>query len=115
MRKIAIAACLQANDVCAGCGCLNAFNDRTRHFSRYAGEEVRLTAFMRCSHCLKEGGDPMEDAGFAEKLQRLVDEGVLTVHIGVCAGRDAESACPGMAQMARAFAARGLEVIWGTH
>ncbi|MDO4866897.1 MAG: CGGC domain-containing protein [Clostridia bacterium] len=115
MRKIAIAACLQANDVCAGCGCLNAFIDRTRHFSRYAGEEIRLVAFMRCSHCLKDGGDPMEDAGFAEKLQRLVDEGVATVHISVCAGRDAASACPGMAKMARAFAARGLEVVWGTH
>ena len=115
MKKIAIAACLRANDVCAGCGCLNAYNGRSRHFERYAGQEVQLIAFMRCSHCLREGGDPMEDAGFTEKLDRLVSEGVQVVHIGVCAGKDAQSACPAMASMARAFSEKGLEVVWGTH
>ena len=114
MKKIAIVACLRANDVCAGCGCLNAFYERRKHFERYAGEDVRLTAFMRCSHCVREG-DPMADAGFVEKLERLVKEGTEVVHIGVCAGHGAADACPGMAQMARAFAERGMEVVWGTH
>ena len=115
MKKIAILACLRANDVCAGCGCLNAFQDRRKHFERYAGEDVRLTAFMRCSHCLWEDGEPMEDAGFVEKLERLVSEGTEVVHVGVCAGRDADTACPGMAKMVREFEARGVEVVWGTH
>lgn len=114
MKRIAILACLQANDVCAGCACLNALYDRQRHFERYAGEEVRLTAFMRCSRCVREG-DPMADAGFVEKLDRLVREGTEAVHIGVCAGKDAQSACPGMAKMARAFEQRGVKVVWGTH
>ena len=115
MKRIAILACLRANDVCAGCGCLSALQDRMRHFARYAGHEVRLTAFMRCSRCVREDGEPMEDEGFVEKLDRLVSEGTEVVHIGVCAGRDADTACPGMAKMVRAFEARGVEIVWGTH
>ena len=115
MKWIAILACLRANDVCAGCGCLSAFQDRTGHFELYAGEDVRLTAFMRCSHCIRKGGEPLEDAGFAEKLDRLLSEGTEVVHIGVCAGKDAGAACSGMAKMIRAFEARGIEIIWGTH
>ena len=114
MKRIAILACLRANDVCAGCGCLNALYDRKAHFDRYAEEEVRLVAFMRCSHCVQEG-DPMEDPGFVEKLDRLVREGAEAVHIGVCAGRDDDTACPGMRKMSRAFSERGVEVVWGTH
>ena len=114
MKRIAIVCCLQANDVCAGCACLNAFYDRRKSFERYAGEELRLMAFMRCSHCVKEG-DPMEDAGFVEKLERFVSEGVEIVHIGICAGREEETACPGMKKMADAFREKGLEVVWGTH
>ena len=115
MKKIAILACLRANDVCAGCGCLNAFYDRRKHFERYAGEELLLTAFMRCSSCLREGGDPMEDAGFVEKLERLAQEGTQSVHIGVCAGKDADTACPAMRRMAHAFEEKGVEIVWGTH
>lgn len=114
MRKIAIVCCLGANDVCAGCACLNAFYDRRRSFERYAGEELRLTAFMRCSHCVKDG-DPLSDPGFVEKLERLVSEGTQTVHIGICAGREEETACPGMKKAAAAFREKGLEVVWGTH
>ncbi|MBQ8088113.1 MAG: CGGC domain-containing protein [Clostridia bacterium] len=114
MKKIAILACLNANDVCAGCACLNAVYDRLAHFERYADQDIRLTAFMRCSHCVKTG-DPMQDAGFVEKLDRLIREGTETVHIGICAGRKEEDGCPGMRRMADAFRARGVEVVWGTH
>ena len=61
MKRIAIVACENSNTVCAGCACLNAFYDRRKSFERYAGEELRLMAFMRCSHCVKDG-DPMQDA-----------------------------------------------------
>ena len=50
MKRIAIVACENSNTVCAGCACLNAFYDRRKSFERYAGEELRLMAFMRCSH-----------------------------------------------------------------
>ena len=85
MKRIAIVACENSNTVCAGCACLNAFYDRRKSFERYAGEELRLMAFMRCSHCVKDG-DPMQDAGFVEKLERFVSESVEIVHIGLCGG-----------------------------
>ncbi len=114
MKRIAIAACENSNSVCAACACLKAFNERIRAFERYAGEDICLTAFMRCSHCDKEG-DPMTDAGFVEKLDRFVSEGVDIVHIGPCGGRTEETACPAMAKMAQAFRSRGMTVVWGTH
>ena len=46
MKRIAIVACENSNTVCAGCACLNAFYDRRKSFERYAGEELRLMAFM---------------------------------------------------------------------
>ena len=114
MKKIAIFCCLRANDVCAGCACLNAFYDRRRAFARYEGEQLRLTAFARCSNCVKDS-DPMNDPGFVEKLERFVSEGVEIVHIGICAGREEESGCPGMKKAVQAFRGKGMDVIWGTH
>lgn len=113
MKRIAILACLKANDVCAGCGCLNAFYNRHGAFEHYVGDELRLTAFMRCSHCVNEL-DPLEDPGFLEKLDRLVNEGTECVHIGICAQHDGEP-CPGMWRMADAFSQRNVEIEWGTH
>ena len=115
MKKIAMLNCLRANDVCAGCACMNAFYEKRATFARYADEELRLTAFMRCSHCLRDGGDVMQDEGFVEKLERLIQEGTQAVHFGVCCGKSDESRCPAAKQMAEAFAARGVEVVWGTH
>lgn len=113
MKKIAILACKNSNQVCAGCACLNAFYDRKKTFERYAGEELRLTAFMRCSKCHTEI-PPLEEAGFQEKLERLIHEGTECIHIGICAKKNGEI-CPGMAQMAKAFEERGVEIVWGTH
>ena len=114
MKKIAIVSCENSNTVCAGCACLNAFYDRRKSFERYAGEELRLTAFMRCSHCVKDG-DPLSDPGFVEKLERLVSEGTQTVHIGICAGMTEAEGCPGMLKMVKAFRDKGVRVVWGTH
>ena len=113
MRKIAILGCQKSNQVCAGCACLNAFYDRKKAFERYAGEELRLTAFMRCSKCCTEVS-PQEEPGFLEKLDRLVSEGTECVHIAKC-GLKKGKACPGMAQMAKCFEERGIEVVWGSH
>ena len=114
MKRIAILACLRANDVCAGCSCLNALHDRRAAFARYGNESIRLTAFMRCSRCVRDA-DPLQDEGFMEKLQRLAEEGTETIHIGICAGRDESSRCPGMVRMAHAIEEKGIRVVWGTH
>lgn len=113
MKKIAILACQKSNQVCAGCACLNAFYDRRKTFERYADDDIRLTAFMRCSKCYTEVA-PMEEPGFLEKLERLISEGTECIHIGICAMKNGD-VCPGMAQMVKAFEERGVEIVWGTH
>jgi len=45
----------------------------------------------------------------------MASEGVEIVHIGVCAGRNAESACPGMLKMIEAFEDKDMKTVWGTH
>ena len=112
MKKIAIVACLNANDVCAGAACLEALYQRKAHFASYGGEEVKLCAFMRCSRC---GVDPEEDRGMTEKLERLVKCGVEVAHIGVCAKKRDGTICPHMEKTAEWLTAHGIKVVWGTH
>ena len=74
----------------------------------------RLTAFMRCSACRRDGGEP--DAGEIEKLDRLAKEGTEAVHVGVCAlDRASGGMCPGMRRLAEECRARGMEVVLRTH
>ena len=112
MKKIAILACLKANEVCAGVACLNAFEDRLAHFTEYANEEVRLCAFMRCSEC---GKYPEESRGMTEKLERILRCGVETVHIGVCAKKRDGTVCPYMEKTAEWLENHGIRVVFGTH
>lgn len=112
MKKIAILACLRANDVCAGVGCLNALEERRGHFRIYEGEPVRLCAFLRCSQC---GVDPEADAGMMEKLERIVRCGVETAHVGICAARKDGTVCPHMAKTAAWLEEKGVKILWGTH
>jgi len=112
MKKIAIIACLNANDVCGGASCLDALYARRAHFADYAGEEIKLCAFMRCSRC---GVDPEDDKGMTEKLERLLKSGVEIAHIGVCAKKRDGTICPHMLKTADWLEAHGIKVIWGTH
>ena len=114
MKRAAILTCLKAVDVCAGCSCLTAFYDRKAAFARYQGQDLRLTAFLHCSHC-HEDCPPEQDPGLLEKLDRLGQEGTEAVHIGVCAkGRDG-ALCPGMGTIVRMLEKRGIPVVYGTH
>ena len=112
MKKLAILTCLQANDVCAGVSCLEALAARRGGFIPYAGQEVQLCAFLRCSHC---GANPTEDPGMLEKLERIASCGVDAAHVGVCAQKKNGARCPQMAQAAAWLEARGIEVVWRTH
>ena len=102
----------QANEVCAGVSCLQAFADRQASFAAYAGQAVMLAAFLRCSHC---GTDLEQDSGMQEKLERLVQCGIGVVHIGICARRRDGSICPYMDQAAGWLRDHGISVVWGTH
>lgn len=111
MKKIAMLNCLNANDRCTGAGCLKAFYARTGGFAAYGEEELTLTAMARCSHCRM----PLEeDTGMQEKLDRLLEIGTQTVHIGVCASPRGQR-CPTMESYAEWLNGHGIEVVWRTH
>lgn len=111
MTKIAIMNCLKANQVCAGVACLDALRERRAGFACYAGEDVDLRAFLRCSNC---GKTPQEDHGMTEKLERLVSSGVEVVHIGVCAQMNGIR-CQTMESYAAWLEEHGIRVVWKTH
>lgn len=111
MTKIAMMNCLKANQVCAGVACLDALRERRAGFACYAGEDVDLRAFLRCSSC---GKTPQEDPGMTEKLERLVSSGVEVVHIGVCA-QPKGIRCQTMERHAAWLEERGIRVVWKTH
>lgn len=111
MTKIAMMNCLKANQVCAGVACLDALRERRAGFACYAGEDVDLRAFLRCSNC---GKTPQEDPGMTEKLERLVSSGVEVVHIGVCA-HPKGIRCQTMERYAAWLEEHGIRVVWKTH
>lgn len=113
MKHIAILTCLEACRVCTGAACLEAWNKRARQFSRYAGEEAQLNAFLHCNGC---HSDPMSDPGIAEKLQRLTEIGVDIVHLGVCTVKQETGVlCPTIKILAEQLHQKGTEIVVGTH
>ncbi len=113
--KIAILTCLNSNDVCTRAGCLQAFFQRKDFFKNY-GEDVELTALMTCNGCKKERPvEPEEDAGMQEKIQRLKDENVEVVHIGVCRNTQDKTECPRMTRITHMLEKEGIRIVRGTH
>lgn len=108
--KIAMLNCLKANEVCTGAGCLKAFNGKMRHFADYE-EPLELVAMARCNGC--EAGI---NAGFQEKLERIVSEGAKVCHLGICTVRqDTGKECPTITQAAQYLESQGLTIVRGTH
>ena len=117
--KIGILTCIRANDVCTGAGCLNAFCDRTNAFSGY-GEDMRLGAFMTCNDCEdRQPLEPEEDPGMQEKLERLVQEEIKIMHVGVCVWLKNDKfesyLCPRIIKICRMMENAGIQVVQGTH
>lgn len=110
--KLAILNCLKSNRVCTGAACLKALSERTHSFAPYAGEEIELTAFLRCNGC---GTSPREDAGIVEKLDRLQSIGTQVLHLGLCTNKKGTGECPTITQMAQMAQERGIRVVRGTH
>lgn len=118
MKKIAILTCLRANECCTGASCFSALHRRRAHFSAYEGEEVELAAFWSCNGC----GRPVEgDRGMAEKIERLLREGIDVLHVGVCTQRRSREnpgerhECPTITEICRIFEDKGVTVVRGTH
>ena len=113
MKKIAILTCLNACQICTGASCLDAWNNKSKHFAAYAGEDASLEAFFHCNGC---ANDPETDKGMIEKLDRLQTIGVETVHIGVCTvKRETKALCSVIIQIQDMLHSRGIQTIQGTH
>ena len=79
--KIAILQCLNISAHCTGFGCLKAYNSGDKHFAQYGDDRPALLAFFLCNGC---STDHATDEGWLRKLNRLRDEGVDKIHVGVC-------------------------------
>ena len=117
IKNIAILTCLRVCEVCTGALCFAAFNGKTKSFARYADEDVTLCAFTHCNGCDK---DPDDDRGMNEKLERLKQIGVDTVHLSVCTGKGRPDdpdrpICPTILKIEKRLLADGIEVVRGTH
>ena len=116
MKKIGILHCINANDVCAGVGCLKSFMNKKDFFKKYEAEFIELGAFFTCNGCKEyREVEPEEDEGIIEKLDRLVEENISIVHVGVCRKLKDGSECPRITTMTLMLEDRGIEVIRGTH
>lgn len=71
---------------------------------------------MTCSGCKEERPqEPEEDAGMAEKLERLSAEGISVIHIGVCRVQTDGQECERMIKIGNMLETRGIRVVRGTH
>ena len=104
--------CLKSNRVCTGAACLQALNERKKSFAQYKGQNIELTAFMRCNGC---DIDPEGDKGIIEKMDRLQKIGTEVLHVGVCTVKKEGGECPTITKMIEMAQQRGIRVVRGTH
>lgn len=115
MCKVAILTCDLANRTCTGAGCMKAFNNREAFFEGYK-DDTKLVAFMHCNGCTDiMPYMPREDEGMIKKVDRLKNECVDVVHIGVCRNKRDGYECSRMTEIACMIEERGIKVVRGTH
>ncbi len=113
--KIGILHCLEATKVCAGCGCLNAFNLKKGSFTEYTTEDI-LAAYFTCNGCKKQNEvSPKEDMGMIEKVDRLQSEGIDVVHVGVCCENADGRLCGRMEEIIEMIKLKGIQIKSRTH
>lgn len=125
MKRIGILSCRNAGQVCAGVGCLRAFFRRESAFSAYGEEPLELVAFLHCNGCEGvEDQGPFDhgifpplasEPGLLEKLDRLQQEQVDVVHLGICCWNRQGEECPAIIELSRELQRRNIAVVKGTH
>lgn len=105
--KIAICNCERVIGRCSSMGCFRCFNDKSKHFSRYEGKEVILSAYNYCNGCSSGSFDDLEKIA-----SRMADGGISIVHLGPCALK-----CPTgkLDTIKEVFLSKGMDLVEGTH
>ena len=82
-RRIAVMVCRETTDGCTGAACFWAFDTKYKNFAQYQDSPVpvKLWGFFHCNGC---DSDWDSDEKMKKKLNRLKEEGVEKVHLGVC-------------------------------
>lgn len=108
--RIAIMICKKSAEGCTGAACFWAYDAQERSFAQYRQSDipVKLWGFFHCGGC---DIDRATDKGLHKKLDRLREEGVKKVHLGVCI----RNACPRIEEHRSILAQYGLESEVGTH
>lgn len=109
-KRIAIMICKKSAEGCTGAACFWAYDSLERSFAQYRDSTVpvKLWGFFHCGGCDIE----LEtDAGLRKKLERLVEEGVETVHLGVCM----RNYCPSIQAHVALVESYGIRCEIGTH
>lgn len=117
MKKVAILRCLITSASCAATGCFRAFNEKTKAFERYQGEDVQLGAMWTCNGC---GNSRLENQeGIEKKIARMKANEFDVVHLSGCCTKTRENGekylCPNIAEIAGRLEELGIEVVNGTH
>lgn len=114
MKKIAILRCLNKSYSCTGSGCMRAWNERTKAFAPYAGEDAVLATMLNCNGCDR---DPSTDEAMVKKLDRLQKMGVEIVHTSGCTVKDPADPvyCENVEKIVSMLHDRGIQTVHGTH
>lgn len=107
-ERIAIMVCKKSADHCIGSSCMWAFHEHFRSFEQYKDRPAKLWAMFHCGGC---DIDRETDPDFRRKIDRLKDDGVFKVHLGVCI----RNSCPHIRQMCDTFDKAGIPWEIGTH
>ncbi len=83
MEKIGIINCYEISKKCAGVGCINAFNEKSGAFDKYAFRDVEIGSFIQCEGC-GEGAT----AEIIRKSELMEAQGIKTIHLSSCIKSD---------------------------
>lgn len=83
MEKIGIINCYEISKKCAGVGCINAFNEKSGAFDKYAFKDVEITNFVQCNGC-----NDNATVDIIEKSKKMEAEGIKTIHLSTCIKSD---------------------------
>jgi predicted metal-binding protein len=79
LKKIGIINCYEVSKKCSGNGCINAFNNKSGSFDKYAYQDAEIAGFIQCPGCSEN-----VIQNLIEESEKLKAEGVEAIHLSTC-------------------------------